>query len=144
MTITSDEGAAEQRHGTLLEAANDDAAWEDAIAAPDRRRNRPAGESARRQRHRLRNRRLHQPFAPQTAYADETAGGPTIDTEDAADDDNDENLLSFTPGEPLENDGGPTCHPMISPPRTSNKTWPRWAQKTLPLKPTSRSRPSTC
>ena len=74
---------------------------------PDRRRNRPAGESARRQRHRLRNRRLHQPFAPQTAYADETAGGPTIDTEDAADDDNDENLLSFTPGEPLENDGEP-------------------------------------
>ena len=47
------------------------------------------------------------PFAPQTAYADETAGGPTIDTEDAADDDNDENLLSFTPGEPLENDGEP-------------------------------------
>ena len=33
VTITGDEGAAEQRHGTLLEAANDDAAWEDAIAA---------------------------------------------------------------------------------------------------------------
>lgn len=47
------------------------------------------------------------PFAPQTAYADETAGGTTIDTEDTADDDNDENLLSFTPGEPLENDGEP-------------------------------------
>lgn len=47
------------------------------------------------------------PFAPQTAYADETAGGATIDTKDTADDDNDENLLSFTPGEPLENDGEP-------------------------------------
>lgn len=47
------------------------------------------------------------PFAPQTAYADETAGSTTIDTEDTADDDSDENLLSFTPGEPLENDGEP-------------------------------------
>ena len=102
VTITGDEGAAEQRHGTLLEAANDDAAWEDAIAAltgtaTTQQAKAPVGSGTA----------STNPFAPQTAYADETAGGTTIDTEDTADDDNDENLLSFTPGEPLENDGEP-------------------------------------
>lgn len=107
VTITGDEGAAEQRHGTLLEAANDDAAWEDAIAAltgaaTTQQAKAPAGSGTASATAASIN-----PFAPQTAYADETAGGPTIDTEDTADDDNDENLLSFTPGEPLENDGEP-------------------------------------
>lgn len=107
VTITGDEGAAEQRHGTLLEAANDDAAWEDAIAAltdaaTAQQAKAPAGSGTASATAASIN-----PFAPQTAYADETAGGPTIDTEGAADDDNDENLLSFTPGEPLENDGEP-------------------------------------
>ena len=107
VTITGDEGAAEQRHGTLLEAANDDAAWEDAIAtltgaATTQQAKAPAGSGTASATAASTN-----PFAPQTAYADETAGGTTIDTEDTADDDNDENLLSFTPGEPLENDGEP-------------------------------------
>ena len=102
VTITGDEGAAEQRHGTLLEAANDDAAWEDAIAAltgaaTTQQAKAPVGSGTA----------STNPFAPQTAYADETAGGTTIDTEDTADDDNDENLLSFTPGESPENDGEP-------------------------------------
>lgn len=107
VAITGDEGAAEQRHGTLLEAANDDAAWEDAIAAltgaaTTQQAKAPAGSGTASATAASAN-----PFAPQTAYADETAGGTTIDTEDTADDDNDENLLSFTPGEPLENDDEP-------------------------------------
>lgn len=107
VAITGDEGAAGQRHGTLLEAANDDAAWEDAIAAltgaaTTQQAKAPAGSRTASATAASTN-----PFAPQTAYADETAGGTTIDTEDTADDDNDENLLSFTPGEPLENDGEP-------------------------------------
>lgn len=107
VTITGDEGAAEQRHGTLLEAANDDAAWEDAIAAltgaaTTQQAKAPAGSGTASATAASTN-----PFAPQTAYADETAGSTTIDTEETADDDNDENLLSFTPGEPLENDGEP-------------------------------------
>ena len=101
VTVTGDEGAAEQRHGMLLEAANDDAAWENAVAvlagaATTQQAKAPAGSGAASS--------FANPFAPQTAYADEAAGVAVVDTEDAADDDNDENLLSFTPGEPLETD----------------------------------------
>lgn len=104
VTITGDEGAAEQRHGMLLEAANDDAAWENAVAvlagaATTQQAKAPAGSGA--------TASFANPFAPQTAYADEAAGDAAIDTEDAADDENDENLLSFTPGEPLETDSEP-------------------------------------
>lgn len=104
VTVTGDEGAAEQRHGMLLEAANDDAAWENAIAvlagaATTQQAKAPAGSGA--------TASFANPFAPQTAYADEAAGDAAIDTEDAADDENDENLLSFTPGEPLETDSEP-------------------------------------
>ncbi len=113
VTITGDEEAAEQRHGTLLEAANDDAAWEDAVAAL-------AGAATVQQAKALAGSgptsataavdataAFANPFAPQTAYADEAASDAIIDTEDTADDDNDENLLSFTPGEPLETDSEP-------------------------------------
>ena len=104
VTVTGDEGAAEQRHGILLEAANDDAAWENAVAvlagaATTQQAKAPAGSTAASS--------FANPFAPQTAYADEAAGDAAIDTEDAADDENDENLLSFTPGEPLETDSEP-------------------------------------
>ena len=109
VTITGDEGAAEQRHGMLLEAANDDAAWENAIAvlagaATTQQAKAPAGSTAASA---TGTASFANPFAPQTAYADEAASDAAIDTEDAADDENDENLLSFTPGEPLETDSEP-------------------------------------
>ena len=113
VTITGDEGAAEQRHGTLLEAANDDAAWEDAIAAlagtaTTQQAKAPAGSStASATTAASASATAANPFAPQTAYADEAASDVVIDTEDTADDDNDENLLSFTPEDPLETDGEP-------------------------------------
>lgn len=128
VTITGNEGAAEQRHGTLLEAANDDAAWEDAIAAltgaaTAQQAKAPAGSgTASATASTAASTRANgaasattgtaassfaNPFAPQTAYADEAASDAVIDTEDTADDDNDENLLSFTPGEPLETDSEP-------------------------------------
>ena len=112
VTITGDEGVAEQRHGTLLEAANDDAAWEDAVAAlagtaTVQQAKAPAGSGAASATAASTAAAFANPFAPQTAYADEAASDVVIDTEDTADDDNDENLLSFTPGEPLENDGEP-------------------------------------
>lgn len=118
VTITGDEGAAEQRHGTLLEAANDDAAWEDAVAAPAgtatiHQAKAPAGSgpafatAAASATAANTTAAFANPFAPQTAYADEAASDVVIDTEDTADDDNDENLLSFTPGDPLETDGEP-------------------------------------
>lgn len=128
VTITGDEGAAEQRHGTLLEAANDDAAWEDAIAAltgaaTTQQAKAPAGSTAASATASTAASAtangaasattgtaassFANPFAPQTAYADEAASDAVIDTEDTADDDNDENLLSFTPGEPLETDSEP-------------------------------------
>ena len=111
VTITGDEGAAEQRHGTLLEAANDDAAWEDAIAAltgtaTTQQAKAPAG-SGTAPATTAASATAANPFAPQTAYADEPASDVVIDTEDTADDDNDENLLSFTPEDPLETDGEP-------------------------------------
>ena len=110
VTITGDEGAAEQRHGTLLEAANDDTAWEDAIAAlagtaTVQQAKAPVGSGASATA--ASTTAPANPFAPQTAYADEAASDVVIDTEDTADDDNDENLLSFTPGEPLETDSEP-------------------------------------
>lgn len=113
VTITGDEGAAEQRHGTLLEAANDDAAWEDAIAAltgaaTTQQAKAPAGSgTASATTAASASATAANPFAPQTAYADEAASDVVIDTEDTADDDNDENLLSFTPGDPPETDGEP-------------------------------------
>ena len=119
VTITGDEGAAEQRHGTLLEAANDDAAWEDAVAAlagtaTVHQAKAPAGSgpasatTAASATAANTTAASANPFAPQTAYADEAASDVVIDTENtAADDDNDENLLSFTPGEPLETDSEP-------------------------------------
>ena len=113
VTITGDEGAAEQRHGTLLEAANDDTAWEDAIAAlagtaTTQQAKAPAGSStASATTAASASATAANPFAPQTAYADEAASDVVIDTEDTADDDNDENLLSFTPEDPLETDGEP-------------------------------------
>lgn len=111
VTITGDEGAAEQRHGTLLEAANDDAAWEDAIAAltgtaTTQQAKAPAGGGASATAASTAA-AFANPFAPQTAYADEAASDVVIDTEDTADNDNDENLLSFTPGEPLKTDSEP-------------------------------------
>ena len=110
VTVTGDEGAAEQRHGMLLEAANDDAAWENAVAvltgaATTQQAKAPAGSGAATGSGAASS--FANPFAPQTAYADEAAGAAIVDTEDAADDDNDENLLSFTPGEPLETDSEP-------------------------------------
>lgn len=114
VTITGDEGAAEQRHGTLLEAANDDAAWEDAIAAlagaaTTQQAKAPAGSGpASATTAGSTTTAFANPFAPQTAYADEAANNVVIDAENtAANDDNDENLLSFTPGEPLETDSEP-------------------------------------
>lgn len=118
VTVTGDEGAAEQRHGMLLEAANDDAAWENAVAvlagaATTQQAKAPAGSgsgtasataSGLASATGTATASFAKPFAPQTAYADEAAGDATIDTEDAADD---ENLLSFTPGEPLETDSEP-------------------------------------
>ena len=110
VTVTGDEGAAEQRHGMLLEAANDDAAWENAVAvlagaATTQQAKAPAGSgSGTASATGTATASFAKPFAPQTAYADEAAGDATIDTEDAADD---ENLLSFTPGEPLETDSEP-------------------------------------
>lgn len=111
-TVTGDEGAAEQRHGMLLEAANDDAAWENAVAvlagaATTQQAKAPAGSTAAFATDSDAASSFANPFAPQTAYADEAAGDAAIDTEDAADDENDENLLSFTPGEPLETDSEP-------------------------------------
>lgn len=114
VTITGDEGAAEQRHGTLLEAANDDAAWEDAVAAlagtaTVHQAKAPAESGpASATTAGSTTTAFANPFAPQTAYADEAANNVVIDAENtAADDDNDENLLSFTPGEPLETDSEP-------------------------------------
>ena len=112
VAITGDEGAAEQRHGMLLEAANDDAAWENAVAvlagaATTQQAKAPAGSTAAFATDSGAASSFANPFAPQTAYADEAAGDAAIDTEDAADDENDENLLSFTPGEPLETDSEP-------------------------------------
>ncbi len=112
VTVTGDEGAAEQRHGMLLEAANDDAAWENAVAvlagaATTQQAKAPAGSTAASATDSGAASSFANPFAPQTAYADEAAGDAAIDTEDAADDENDENLLSFTPGEPLETDSEP-------------------------------------
>ncbi len=112
VTVTGDEGAAEQRHGMLLEAANDDAAWENAVAvlagaATTQQAKAPAGSTAAFATDSDAASSFANPFAPQTAYADEAAGDAAIDTEDAADDENDENLLSFTPGEPLETDSEP-------------------------------------
>lgn len=136
VTVTGDEGAAEQRHGMLLEAANDDAAWENAIAvlagaATTQQAKAPAGSTAASTTASgpasatastaasatangaasattgTAASSFANPFAPQTAYADEAASDAVIDTEDTADDDNDENLLSFTPGEPLETDSEP-------------------------------------
>lgn len=118
VTVTGDEGAAEQRHGMLLEAANDDAAWENAVAvlagaATTQQAKAPAGSgsgtasataSGLASATGTATAAFAKPFAPQTAYADGAAGDATIDTEDAADD---ENLLSFTPGEPLETDSEP-------------------------------------
>ena len=110
VTVTGDEGAAEQRHGMLLEAANDDAAWENAVAvlagaATTQQAKAPAGSTAASATGGAAS--FANPFAPQTAYANEAAGAAIVDTEDAADDDNDENLPSFTPGEPLETDSEP-------------------------------------
>ena len=115
VTVTGDEGAAEQRHGTLLEAANDDAAWEDAVAAlagaaTTQQAKAPAGGTASATAAASASATAAaaasaNPFAPQTAYADEAASDVVIDTEDTADDD--ENLLSFTPEDPLETDGEP-------------------------------------
>ncbi|WP_294379315.1 hypothetical protein [uncultured Senegalimassilia sp.] len=104
VTVTGDEGAAEQRHGTLLEAANDDAAWKDAVAAlagaaTTQQAKAPAASAT------AASVASANPFAPQTAYADEAASDVAIDAEDTADDD--ENLLSFTPEDPLETDGEP-------------------------------------
>ena len=112
VTVTGDEGAAEQRHGMLLEAANDDAAWENAVAvlagaATTQQAKAPAGSTAAFATDSGAASSFANPFAPQPAYADEAAGDAAIDTEDAADDENDENLLSFTPGEPLETDSEP-------------------------------------
>ncbi len=117
VTVTGDEGAAEQRHGMLLEAANDDAAWEDAIAAlagaaTTQQAKAPAGSgtasaTTAASATAAASAASANPFAPQTAYADETASDVVIDAEDTADDDNDENLLSFTPEDPLETDGEP-------------------------------------
>ena len=112
VTVTGDEGVAEQRHGMLLEAANDDAAWENAVAvlagaATTQQAKAPAGSTAAFATDSGAASSFANPFAPQTAYADEAAGDAAIDTEDAADDENDENLLSFTPGEPLETDSEP-------------------------------------
>lgn len=112
VTVTGNEGAAEQRHGMLLEAANDDAAWENAVAvlagaATTQQAKAPAGSTAAFATDSGAASSFANPFAPQTAYADEAAGDAAIDTEDAADDENDENLLSFTPGEPLETDSEP-------------------------------------
>ena len=121
VTVTGNEGAAEQRHGMLLEAANDDAAWENAVAvlagaATTQQAKAPAGSTAASATGSgaasttaasTATASFANPFAPQTAYADEAAGDATIDAEDAADDENDENLLSFTPGEPLETDSEP-------------------------------------
>lgn len=112
VTVTGDEGAAEQRHGMLLEAANDDAAWENAVAvlagaATTQQAKAPAGSTAASATDSGAASSFANPFAPQTAYANEAAGDAAIDTEDAADDENDENLLSFTPGEPLETDSEP-------------------------------------
>lgn len=126
VTVTGDEGAAEQRHGMLLEAANDDAAWENAVAvlagaATTQQAKAPAGSGSGTASATASDlasataagpasatgtatASFAKPFAPQTAYADEAAGDAAIDTEDAADD---ENLLSFTPGEPLETDSEP-------------------------------------
>lgn len=126
VTVTGDEGAAEQRHGMLLEAANDDAAWENAVAvlagaATTQQAKAPAGSGSGTASAAgsglasataagpasatgTATASFTNPFAPQTAYADEAAGDAAIDTEDAADD---ENLLSFTPGEPLETDSEP-------------------------------------
>lgn len=126
VTVTGDEGAAEQRHGMLLEAANDDAAWENAVAvlagaATTQQAKAPAGSGSATASATASGlasataagpasatgtatASFAKPFAPQTAYADEAAGDAAIDTEDAADD---ENLLSFTPGEPLETDSEP-------------------------------------
>ena len=117
VTITGDEGAAEQRHGTLLEAANDDAAWEDAVAAlagtaTVHQAKAPAGSgpasatAAASATTANTTAAFANPFALQTAYADEAANNVVIDAENTADDDN-ENLLSFTPGEPLETDSEP-------------------------------------
>lgn len=111
VTITGDEGAAEQRHGTLLEAANDDAAWEDAVAAlagtaTVHQAKAPAGSGpASATTAGSTTTAFANPFAPQTAYADEAANNVVIDAENTADDD--DNLLSFTPGEPLETDSEP-------------------------------------
>ena len=117
VTVTGDEGAAEQRHGMLLEAANDDAAWEDAIAAlagaaTTQQAKAPAGSgtasaTTAASATAAASAASANPFAPQTAYADEAASDVVIDAEDTADDDNDENLLSFTPEDPLETDGEP-------------------------------------
>ena len=121
VTVTGNEGAAEQRHGMLLEAANDDAAWENAVAvlagaATTQQAKAPAGSTAASATGSgaasttaasTATASFANPFAPQTAYADEAAGDATLDAEDAADDENDENLLSFTPGEPLETDSEP-------------------------------------
>ena len=120
VTVTGDEGAAEQRHGMLLEAANDDAAWENAVAvlagaATAQQAKAPAGSgaapatasTAAPATASTAASSFANPFAPQTAYADEAASDAVIDTEDTADDDNDENLLSFTPGDPLETDSEP-------------------------------------
>ena len=114
VTITGDEGAAEQRHGTLLEAANDDAAWEDAVAAlagtaTVHQAKAPAGSGpASATTAGSTTTAFANPFAPQTAYADEAANNVVVDAENtAADDGNDENLLSFTPEDPLETDGEP-------------------------------------
>ena len=112
VTVTGDEGAAEQRHGMLLEAANDDAAWENAVAvlagaATAQQAKAPAGSGAAPATASTAASSFANPFAPQTAYADEAASDAVIDTEDTADDDNDENLLSFTPGDPLETDSEP-------------------------------------
>lgn len=120
VTVTGDEGAAEQRHGMLLEAANDDAAWENAVAvlagaATTQQAKAPAGSTAASATGGGAASSFANPFAPQTAYADEAAGDAAIDTEDTADDENDENLLSFTPGEPLEADSEPDSGPDEQP-----------------------------
>lgn len=129
VTVTGDEGAAEQHHGMLLEAANDDAAWENAVAvlagaATTQQAKAPAGSTAASATGSgaasttaasTATASFANPFAPQTAYADEAAGDAAIDAEDTADDDNDENLLSFTPGEPLETDSEPDSRPDEQP-----------------------------
>ena len=108
VAITGDEGAAEQRHGTLLEAANDDAAWEDAIAAltgaaTTQQAKAPAGSGTA-----YRNRRLHQPLRPanrlrrrglQAAPPSTRRIRPTMTTT--------RTCCPSRPGEPLENDGEP-------------------------------------